>query len=147
MARVSGLWKKVGDSIETAFPGGVDLLIKGLDRYINFGFDQGPSGYGLRDNGGTLQFKDSSGAWSNFGSLVPTSFETVANNLDPSGAILTYTGDDLTTVTYVDGVIKTFNYTGDNLTSVVLSGNTPGGIDLTKTFTYLGDELTGVSYS
>jgi len=31
--------------------------------YINFGTVQGSSGYGFRDNGGTLEFKNSGGAW------------------------------------------------------------------------------------
>ena len=75
------------------------------------------------------------------------SFETVSKNLDASGATLAYTGENLTSITYLNGIIKTLNYTGENLTSVVLSGSTPGGIDLTKTLSYTGDNLTGVSYA
>lgn len=33
--------------------------------YINFGATAGTGGYGLRDNAGTMQFKDSGGAWTN----------------------------------------------------------------------------------
>lgn len=74
-------------------------------------------------------------------------FETVSKNLDASGATLVYTGENLTSITYLNGIIKTLAYTGDNLTSVVLSGSTPAGINLTKTLSYTGDNLTGVSYT
>lgn len=80
------------------------------------------------------------------GALEAT-FETVSKNLDASGATLSYTGDVLTSIAYVNGVIKTLNYTGDNLTSVVLSGSTPAGIDLTKTLSYTVDKLTAVAYT
>lgn len=76
-----------------------------------------------------------------------STFETVSKNLDASGATLNYTGDNLTSIEYANGITKTLNYTGDNLTSVVLSGSTPAGIDLTKTLSYTGDNLTGVVYS
>lgn len=78
---------------------------------------------------------------------LANSFETVSKNLDATNATLSYTGDNLTSITYTNGITKTLNYTGDNLTSVVLSGSTPSGIDLTKTLTYTGDNLTGVAYS
>jgi hypothetical protein len=82
----------------------------------------------------------------NSGSSTAT-FETVSKNLDTSNAVLNYTGENLTSIAYVNGITKTLNYTGENLTSVVLSGSTPSGIDLTKTLSYTGDNLTGVTYS
>lgn len=78
---------------------------------------------------------------------VASTFETVSKNLDASGATLNYTGDNLTSIVYANGITKTLSYTGDNLTSVILSGSTPSGIDLTKTLSYTGDNLTGVAYS
>jgi len=36
--------------------------------YINFGDTDGSAGYGFRDNGGTLQFKNDLGSWTDFGS-------------------------------------------------------------------------------
>ena len=38
----------------------------GLDAssYINFGDTDGTSGYGFRDNGGTVEYKNSGGSWS-----------------------------------------------------------------------------------
>jgi hypothetical protein len=80
------------------------------------------------------------------GSDTPT-FEKVSKNLASVDYALNYTGDNLTSLVYTNGITKTLNYTGDNLTSVVLSGSTPSGIDLTKTLVYTGDDLTGVVYS
>ena len=77
-------------------------------------------------------------------------YETVSKNLNSWDAMLSYTLGDLTTITYSDGVgtiIKTFNYTIGLLTSIVLSGDTPNGVNLIKTFTYTSGDLTGVTYS
>lgn len=78
--------------------------------------------------------------------LAPT-FETINKNLSAEGATLAYSGENLLSLTYTNGIIKTFGYTGDLLTTVTLSGSTPSGIDLVKTFTYTGSDLTGVTYS
>ena len=43
------------------------LLLAGTSRYINFDTTVGTSGYGLRDNGGTMEFKNSAGSWTAFG--------------------------------------------------------------------------------
>ncbi len=45
-----------------------NLLIGGEDRYINFGYESGTSSYGFRDNGGTMQYKNTGGEWVNIGS-------------------------------------------------------------------------------
>ena len=75
-------------------------------------------------------------------------FETVSKNLDATDATLEYdVSGNLTSIEYANGIVKTLNYTGDNLTSVVLSGSTPSGIELTKTLSYTGDNLTSVAYS
>ncbi len=77
-------------------------------------------------------------------------YETVSKNLNSWDAILSYTSGDLTTITYSDGVgtiIKTFNYTIGSLTSIVLSGDTPSGITLTKTFTYSSGDIVGWAYT
>lgn len=74
-------------------------------------------------------------------------FETVSKNLAASGSTLSYTGDELTSITYDNGITKTFAYGVDGLSSVTLSGATPGGIDLVKTFVYNTGKLTEVVYS
>jgi len=42
---------------------GYDILIKGSNKYLNFNSTSGSSGYGFRDNAGTMQFKNSGGSW------------------------------------------------------------------------------------
>lgn len=74
-------------------------------------------------------------------------FETVSKNLKAIDSTLNYTGENLTSIVYSNGITKTLNYTGDKLTSIVLSGSTPGGIELIKILSYTGDNLTSVSYS
>lgn len=77
-------------------------------------------------------------------------FETVSKNLKTWDYTLNYTSGDLTSIVYTNGidtVTKTLNYTSGDLTSIVLSGDTLGGIDLTKNLTYTGDQLTAVAYS
>lgn len=83
----------------------------------------------------------------NTAEALPDSFETVAANLDASGAVLAYSGGDLATITYANGVVKTFAYGPDGLASVTLSGNVPAGIDLTKELTYTAGNLSGFTYS
>jgi hypothetical protein len=77
-------------------------------------------------------------------------FETVSKNLKSKDASFTYTGSQLTSISYTDGVdtiVKTFNYTGTQLTSIVLSGDTPASIDLIKTLVYTGVNLTSITYA
>ncbi len=45
-----------------------DVLMEGSNRYLNFGTASGTTGYGLRDNAGVIEFKNSGGSWSSFGS-------------------------------------------------------------------------------
>lgn len=76
------------------------------------------------------------------------SFETIAKNLASVDAVLALNGaGDPGTITYANGVIKTFNYTGDKLTSIVLSGALPPGIGTVKTLAYTGDDLADITYS
>lgn len=85
------------------------------------------------------------------GSGLISTFEIVNKNLYAYPAVLNYNGSgDITSVVYtVPGgtITKTLNYTSGDLTSIVLSGNTPAGINLTKTLNYTAGNLTGVSYS
>lgn len=85
------------------------------------------------------------------GTLSDT-FETVSANLAAYSPTYAYSAGNLSTVTYDLGggqsIVKTFNYSGGNLSTIVLSGNTPAGIDLTKTFTFDGSgNLTSIAYS
>gem|GEM_PF-2749467 len=59
------------------FVNGGDAIISGLGasnwRFLNFGATAGDTGYGFRNNNGTMEFKNSGGSWTSFasgGSLV-----------------------------------------------------------------------------
>jgi len=69
MARTNDVWETGpgGTYIQTIGPpSGYDLLINGANHYINFDVVSGSTGYGIRDNGGTMQYKDSAGSWTSF---------------------------------------------------------------------------------
>jgi len=96
---------------------------------------------------GLMGFTGPQGSQGPAGTSYQETFETVAQNLNSSGATLNYTGGKLMSIVYTNGITKTINYSGNNISSVVLSGSTPGGISLTKTISYTVGDITGVSYS
>ena len=49
--------------------------------YLNWGVTAGTSGYGIRDNAGTLEFKASAGLWQNIPSIITAYFASGSNNL------------------------------------------------------------------
>lgn len=78
-------------------------------------------------------------------------FEAVSKNIKSYSSILNYIGDSISSIVYdLDNsnyITKTFAYTPDGLvSSIVLSGSTPMGIDLTKQLNYSGNTLIGVTY-
>ena len=70
MARTNNLWKTGpgGTYIQTIAPAGYDILINGTSKYLNFNTIVGSSGYGFRDNAGSMEFKNSGGDWAGIGS-------------------------------------------------------------------------------
>ena len=55
----------------------------GVNSYLNFGATAGQSGYGIRDNNGTLEFRNSNGSW---GSLNVTLVNLLTvNGITPNG--------------------------------------------------------------
>ena len=64
--------------------------------------------------------------------------------------MLNYTSGKLTSMVYTIGlteITKTLKYTNGTLTSIVLSGDTPPGINLTKKLNYTNGILTSINYS
>ncbi len=74
-------------------------------------------------------------------------YESVSKNIKGIPFSLEYSGGELSRVVYENAIIKTLNRTSGKVTSIVLSGNTPQGIALTKTLAYSGDTLISVEYS
>jgi hypothetical protein len=58
-----------------------NALIAGSSRYLNFGSTFGTNGYGLRDNAGTMQFKNSGGSWTSLGSGGSSQWITTGNDI------------------------------------------------------------------
>ena len=64
MARTEAVWQEIaGSYLTTQWAQGRDILINGTNKYLNFGSLSGSSGYGFRDNAGTMEYKNSGGAW------------------------------------------------------------------------------------
>jgi Collagen triple helix repeat (20 copies) len=115
-------------------------------RLINAGHVKGKDGKPGKDGRSGVMI---GGGGSSGGSSTPApeTFETVSKNLSASGAVMGYSGGDLVSVTYANGIVKTLAYSIDGLASVTLSGNTPSGIALVKTFNYSSGSLSGFTYS
>ena len=69
MARTDDQWEPGDDDtyIKTTKDVGYNVLLNGTNKYLNFNNLSGSSGYGFRDNSGTMEFKNSGGSW---GSMV-----------------------------------------------------------------------------
>ena len=49
-----------------------NTILSGTGLYLNFGNTAGAGGYGIRDNGGTLEFKSTGGLWTNLNTTFST---------------------------------------------------------------------------
>lgn len=57
------------------------------NSYVNWGDTDGETGYGFKDNSGSLEFKDSGGAWTDFSTLIGGSYWQLSTNvLNPTTA-------------------------------------------------------------
>lgn len=98
MSRTEGQWKK-GVGLITPSE---DVPILLLNSYLNFGGTLiGESGYGIRDNDGTLQFKNSGGSWANLGSGGSGSGDFLADGSVPMTGDFNADGNDLINVNSV----------------------------------------------
>jgi len=88
-----------------------NAILSGTSRYLNFGTTTGSSGYGIRDNAGTMEFKNSNGTWR---------------------GILPSTG--VTSITFADGTTQTTAASGDGAmqqTTVSCTTSKSGGATCT----------------
>lgn len=68
MARTDSPWEEEnGSFLKTIWNEGRNILINGINKYLNFGSISGESGYGIRDNGGDIEVKNNGGSWSVIG--------------------------------------------------------------------------------
>jgi hypothetical protein len=149
MARTEGQWKRYGSFISPT--DGVPLVLD--NSYINFGgLISGDIGFGIRNNNGVIQIKNENGTWAapGGGSSV-TTFETINKNLLSYNVTATTESATLITQTYNGpngDIIKSISFDSSGLpTTIVLSGDTPAGINLTKTFDFSSQEIPLITYS
>lgn len=102
---------------------------------------------GIKTSRGGLSRATADTLYTPLGSSLESTFETVSANLSAYDSTLNYSGGDISSIVYSNGVTKTFNYTGTDITSIVLSGSTPSGIELTKTLSYTFGDVTGIAYT
>lgn len=101
---------KLGTWLEPANVNGLDVLIKGVNHYLNFGTFNGSSGYGFRDNNGVIEFKNSGGVWAGIGSgsggggSAAGTFSTTTSNV--AGEFVNYSNNN-TDIVAVGGTSTT----------------------------------------
>lgn len=149
MARTNDVWETGvgGTYIQTiGSPNGYDLLINGTNHYLNFNSIVGSSGYGIRDNSGTMQFKNSGGSWTNFGSGgggsitlevngTPAGSQTLLNLVQGTGITITDDGSGNITFTATGGGTGTVTtvsvVTANGISGSVANATTTPAITLT----------------
>ena len=89
MARTDTPWEMGDDEtyIKTIAPLGYNILINGLNKYLNFNNLVGSSGYGIRDNSGVMEFKNSGGAWGGLSGLTKSQADTYYYPLSTNPAV------------------------------------------------------------
>jgi hypothetical protein len=96
------------------------------DGYLNFGGTMGTSGFGLRDNSGTLQYKTSTaGSWSNFsagGSPGGSTTQVQFNNAGAFGADSGFTYAGSGAVTINGGAVTGLSVTTNNAAGTAVYG-------------------------
>ena len=107
------------------------------NNYLNFGSTVGVNGYGIRDNAGFVQFRDSSGTWKDIGAAsLEGSGSSVEQIQDIVGDMFTSNSETNITTTYVDSDGKI------TLVASAAGGNsTTGSLEVSGGF--LGIDLTG----
>jgi hypothetical protein len=100
--------------------------------YLNFGSTAGSSGYGLRDNAGTMEYKNSGGAWAGIGSGGGGGSGTV--NAGTAGQMTYYAATGTAVSGNANATISsgalTLGVSGTTIGSLLLAGNTSGTISL-----------------
>ena len=136
-ARTESNWDRVSSYLKTNCLGGCNVLINGINRYLNFGSSSGSGGYGMRDNAGVLECKNSGGSWSacqdggGSGSGSNWSLDTTYNalSLTPSTTIPVWLKDTLyaSSTAIFDGDVSASYFTA---TSTAATSTFANGIDV-----------------
>lgn len=127
-ARTDALWDYIQGGNYTMPNGsasGTNLLIYGLNHYINFGTVTGVNGYGVRDNGGTIECKNSGGSWAacsgggGTGTVTSVDVSGGTTGLTTSGGPVTTSG----TIILAGTLLVANGGTGSTTLTGILKGN------------------------
>jgi len=105
------LWNSVNSTyIKTIKPTGYDVLINGTNKYLNFDTINGSTGYGIRDNNGTIEIKSSGGSWAAIGGGGTPGGSTTQVQYNNAGAFAgdsTFYFNSTRKVIYANGMERT----------------------------------------
>jgi hypothetical protein len=105
-------------------------------NYINFGNTEGTTGYGIRDNAGFMQFRDSAGTWKDFAvAALEGTGSSVEQIQDIVGDMFTSNSETNITTTYVDNDGKI------TLVASAAGNSVTGSLEVSSGF--VGVSLTG----
>lgn len=118
--RTDGNWT-IGSDGTYVYPNAnmYNVLIGGTNRYLNFGGVSGSVGYGIRDNGGNIEFKNSGGMWAGIGS----GSGAVSSVFGRTGAVVATSGDYTTALVPESGNLY---FTNARAIAATLTGYTSG---------------------
>ena len=110
-------------------------------NYVNWGSTPGSGGYGLRDNGGAMEWKDNAGTWRGFSTLAPLTSPALAGTPTAPTATVGTNSTQIATTAFVQSALS--NHTSGVYTPT-LTGVT--NVDATTAFecqyTRVGDVIT-----
>lgn len=150
MARTEATWQQEGTYVRPTEYGGANVLVYGVNRYLNFGTASGETGYGIRDNGGSLEIKNSGGSWVGFSgsginrSVVVTSGNTNAGNTASTDYVYVVAGAHTVSLPAASG--NTSRYTIKNSHSADITVDTVGAetIDGTASITIAPEDSVDI---
>lgn len=99
-----------------------DFFLEGSNRYLNFGNATGTAGYGFRDNGGVLEFKNSSGSWTTFSTSTASGVAGPSFSVNKGGTSQTVPGGNTTLLTWSTEVFDTNNNFASNRFTPTVAG-------------------------
>ena len=121
------------------------IALSGTNKYINFGTTFDASGYGFRDNNGTLEYKHSGGTWTAF-AQPPTVPGNVEWWIRPTGEFYIRPLYNANARVYDAGQTWAFYYDGSNTKGSFFAGGSVGavihrsGIASTNVPTFIPDQ-------